>query len=141
MSAWLMTEQSLSNISNWFYFENDGHGTFKQCKKLIFEMFPEYEQDKFKDNWDKLFAEELYNLNCYSLEQRYNKKDFEKFRYQEPKTISKIQVLKSVQCWIYQSCEGDAEEKPLFKLMKKIENILLNSIVGDLEEYKKAEWN
>lgn len=136
-----MDMQSLSNLSNWLYFENDTHGTFKQCKKAIFKEFPELEEDKFKDNWDKIFTEKLYNLNCYALKKCYGNSDFPEFEYKEANHISKIQCLKSVQCWLYQCAEGDADTKPLYLLMQKIERILLNAIILDLEEYKKADWN
>jgi len=143
MSAWLMDEQSLSNLANWFYFENDTHGTYRECKRHIFKLFPDYNTDKFKDNWDKFLAKELYLLNCYSLNQRYGDKmeDFKEFKYKEPQTISKMQCLKSVQCWLYQSCEGDAETKPLYKVMQKIETALLYTLISELKEYQEAEWN
>lgn len=141
MSAFLMNMQSLSNLGNWFYFENDMDNTFKQCKKLICEFLKV--DDEYKGDWEKDFSEELYKLNCSSLNQRYydDLKDFPEFEFKEPQNIKIIQVLKSVQCWLYQSCEGKAREKPLFKLMERIENILLNTIIDDLEEYKKAKWN
>jgi len=142
MSAFLMSFQSLSNLTNWFYFENDTHGTFKGCKREIFKLFPEFEKAKFKDNWNKVLAEELYKLNCYSLNQRYGDdlKSFPEFEHKEPEKIDIFQCLKSVQCWLYQSCEGDADTKPLYKMMRRIEKVLLNAIVNSLEEYKIAKW-
>jgi len=132
-----MSFQSLTNMSNWLYSENDGYGTYSKCKEEIYKLFPEYEN---KEDWVNDFAEELYKLNCESLKERYGDKNFKKFEFQSAKIISKIQLLKSVQCWIYQSCEGNTKEKPLFKLMVEIENTLLNSVVMDLEEYKNADW-
>ena len=142
MSAFLMEEQSLSNIANWFYFENDTHGTYKQCKEKIFKLFPQYKEEEFLNNWDEFFSEELYKLNCYSLNQRYGDKmgDFKDFEYKESQQITKIQLLKSVACWLYQSCEGNAEEKPLYKMMEEIRRILESSIINGLDEYERADW-
>ena len=142
MSAFLMSFQSLSNLANWFYFENYEDGTYKDCKKEIFRLFPEFEKLKFIDNWDKELAKELYKLNCYSLNKLYGDdlKSFPKFEYEEPEKINIFQCLSSVRCWLYQSCEGDADTKPLYKMMQRIEKILLNAIVNNLEEYKKARW-
>jgi len=142
MSAFLMDFQSLSNLTNWFYFENDEHGTYKGCKKEIFKLYPEFEKEKFKDKWDKELAKKLYKLNCYSLNRLYGKdlKSFPEFEYKEPEKIDIFQCLKSVQCWLYQSCEGNAYTKPLYKTMRIIERILLNAIVSNLEEYKNARW-
>ena len=139
MSAFLMDMQSLNNLVRWFYFETDREGTYRQCKKIITDFL---KVDMYSEDWDKVFIKELYALNCYSLNQRYGDdlNSFPEFEFKGSETISKIQALKLVQCWLYQSCEGDSEKKPLFKLMQKIENILLNAIVSDLEEYKTAKW-
>lgn len=137
-----MDFQSLSNLTNWFYFENDEHRTFRGCKSEIFKLFPKFKEYKFKENWDKELTKELYKLNCYSLNKLYGDdlKSFPEFEYKEPKQINIYQCLKSVQCWLYQSCEGDADTKPLYKTMRIIEKILLNAIVNNLEEYKSAKW-
>lgn len=136
-----MSQESLSKLANWFYFETYAHGTYKGCKRLIFKMFPEYE---IMDNWAPSFAEELYRLNCYSLTKRYNDRmeDFEEFVFDQNNSgIEIMQCLKFVQSWLYQSCEGDSEDKPLYKMMQKIENLLMETIINDMEEYKNARWD
>jgi len=37
MSAFLMSFQSLTNMSNWLYSENDGYGTYSKCKEEIYK--------------------------------------------------------------------------------------------------------
>ncbi|MFW6282960.1 MAG: hypothetical protein ACOC1P_02815 [Minisyncoccales bacterium] len=143
MSSFLMDMQSLSNLANWFYFENNTHGTFKMCKKNILDFLQGHKIKHTQENWDKVFAELLYKNNCYALNQRYGDdlNKFPEFEYKDPKKINIFQVLKSVQCWLYQCAEGDAEKKPIYKLMQDIEKILLNTIVSGLEGYKEAKWN
>jgi len=136
-----MNMQSLSNLCNWFYFENDTHGTYRECKRNIFRFLEENKIKYTSEDWDKVFCGLLYEGNCYSINQRYGDKDFNVFVYNKTKTISRIQALKSVQCWLYQSCEGDGDTTKLYKLIQKIEKILLNAIICDLEEYQQAEWN
>jgi len=143
MSAWLLSNESLSKIANWIYFESDHDGTYKQCKDYVFKLFPDYDTFENSEVWAKMFAEELYKLNVYSLKQRYPN-NWERmvipFKWVENKKINHFQFLKSVGCWIYQSCEGDAEEKPLFKIMKNIEVVLMGKVIGDLKEFQNAKW-
>lgn len=135
-----MSQDSISDIANWLYFENDQYGTFKACKNKVKEFLKVKEE--YGGTWDGDFAEEMYKLNCYALEQMgHEKHDFPKFSYNPEKTISIIQMLKSVQCLIYQCSEENTTEKPLYKLLSEIEIILLQSIVYNLEEYKKALWD
>ncbi len=145
MSSFLMSFQSLSNLGNWFYFENDTHGTYKQCKKLILEYLnkiTDTEKEEFINNWNKEFSKMLYDTNCYAINQRYGDdlNNLPEFQYKEPKRVNKIQCLKSVQCWLYQCAEGDIDTTQIYKLMERIERILLNSIITELEEYKTARW-
>jgi len=92
----------------------------------------------------------LNSLNRYSISQRYEKDIFDNqmtypfnlSKYNEAvlKT-NKHQNLKSLTCFLYQSCEGKAENSDLYKLLNKISSDIAYNIVSNTEEYKKAKWD
>ena len=53
---------------------------------------------------------------------------------------NKYQVLKSVQCLIYQCSEGDIPEHGLYKALRQYEFALCRDIVEGIPAYEKASW-
>lgn len=94
----------------------------------------------------KRLAEEMFTLNCQSIEGRYGDGAAEDmsgghaFVYQKLSLLSRIQVLKSLACFLYQACEGGCEKSPLFKALEEIKGIMAYDILSDMPEYDKAEW-
>ena len=92
----------------------------------------------------------LNSLNRYSMSQRYEKDIFDdqmtypfnlsKYNEAVLKT-NKHQNLKSLTCFLYQSCEGKAENSDLYKLLNKISSDIAYNIISNTEEYKKAKWD
>ena len=52
-----------------------------------------------------------------------------------------LQVLKSLDCFLYQCSEGEIDKNPLYIAMDKIRNALKSEIINELEGYKLAVWN
>jgi hypothetical protein len=82
-----------------------------------------------------MLAKRLFLLNVESVNQRYQLKDgdvvsrneyesyladAEKIRYQEQPERHPAQHIQAIRCWIYQSCEGNCEDDPLFLVVSKI---------------------
>jgi len=97
---------------------------------------------------EKLFKK-LNRLNRYSISQRYedqifNNKDSYKFDLNEYQSEilkdDKFQSLKSLKCFLYQSCEGNAKKKDLYKTLNEAADSLIYKIVYNLKEYDQAEW-
>jgi len=92
----------------------------------------------------------LNSLNRYSISQRYEKDIFDdkmtypfnlsKYNEAVLKT-NKYQNLKSLRCFLYQSCEGQAEQTPLYKLLDKISSDVAFNIVSETKEYQQSEWD
>ena len=96
----------------------------------------------------KRLAEEMFTLNCDSIEQRYGGGAAEDmsgghaFVYCcEFDGSSRTQVLKSLSCFLYQACEGDCEKSPLFQALSRIKGSLAYDILSDMPEYEKAAWS
>ena len=54
---------------------------------------------------------------------------------------SKVQMIKTLDHFLYQCSEGDIPEKnPLYKAVEVKRNWYLEEFLGDLPEYRDAEW-
>jgi hypothetical protein len=87
----------------------------------------------------------MFALNIAGITDRYGDGEAEHFRnlayHYKPAHGSRMQVLKSLQCWLYQCTEGDVVTKPLYKFFQDtVEPHLMSSIIADLPEYQAAAW-
>ena len=103
----------------------------------------EIKGDETKDNTGEVLerlAIAMAALNVMSVDQRYKETNvLTLIRYQQER-CSLIQAYKSLRCYLYQPCEGEAAEQPLYKLLNWLSNEWAREIVGSLPEYDKAEW-
>lgn len=147
MSAYMVKDQTINRVVYWLYFE------VTRCQRLRDKL----EQASGIDTTDYAWAEELgkamFDLNIAGVNDRYGDGEAGKFRklnYQyvpaHPTTLhsdlsKKIQVLKSLQCWLYQCTEGAVVKRPLYRFFQDVvEPHLMSSIINDLPEYQAAEW-
>jgi len=129
MSAYLVTNQTISKLAN--------------------QIMSDEEQEA--GDIDKLFqgtarelAERLYNLNVYSLLERYDlRADIrDGFFYDSTaKFDSEEQYYMSLRCFTYQSCEGEASEKPLYKALEKKEQKIAFRLANKRADAKGARWS
>ena len=49
-------------------------------------------------------------------------------------------LYKSLQCYLYQCCEGKVPETELYKTLENICNTFAKAIIQDLPEYETAVW-
>jgi hypothetical protein len=88
----------------------------------------------------------MFQLNIKAVDARYGKSEaaaFRKlnYRYQVTEPLPMVQVLKSLQCWLYQCNEGDVPTAALYILFDSdIQMYLMDKIITALPEYHKAEW-
>jgi hypothetical protein len=88
-------------------------------------------------------------MNIDAFRQRYSIKvfiedldyiDLDTKNRQPLEAFSEVQFFKSLQCFLYQCCEGDVDERPLYKTLDAIRDLLAPSINQDSAEYDAAEW-
>jgi hypothetical protein len=100
--------------------------------------------DLTSDQWDEKLAQIMFQLNCDGVNARYGEGEAEKFRplnfTYKPEYASRIQVLKSLQCWLYQCREGNVPDTQLYQFFEAVAHHLALHIVMDLPEYDKAMW-
>ena len=87
----------------------------------------------------------MFNLNCKSINERYGEGEAASFRdldykYRVVICPTVIQAYKSLQCFLYQSCEGACDEDPLYKALVEVKNRLADRIVNDLPQYENSKW-
>jgi hypothetical protein len=91
----------------------------------------------------QLLGEDLWALNHESIHQRYGDSPdpTEHFKFQPGKVLkSRPQIVKHARCLMYQSCEGDCDQKPLYEALAQFSYRVAFSFVQDMDEYDQAEW-
>lgn len=130
MSAFLVTEKTLYNCMKAI--------TKAQYSALYKDI--DGSQKKFK-----IIFMALNSLNSLALKVRYNEEPspgykFCSIKYTEASSC-KIQLLKSLNCLIYQCSEGSVIKTGLYKKLLEVKSDLQDLIIRDLPEYEKAVWD
>jgi len=88
----------------------------------------------------------MFQLNINGVDAQYGNGKALSFRkldyhYRLAQPVPLVQVLKSLQCWLYQCHEGAVPETELYKLFDNdIRVYLMSKIIATLPEYEKAAW-
>jgi hypothetical protein len=87
-------------------------------------------------------AADMFALNVSAVKQKYGKVgSIPKFTFTRDYALTFTQVLKSLNCWLYQCADGDVSKQALFKFFNDlVEKFLVRKIVYSLPEYEKAVW-
>ncbi|NGX33653.1 MAG: hypothetical protein K1060chlam4_01724, partial [Candidatus Anoxychlamydiales bacterium] len=95
-------------------------------------------KDNLKDF--KRLGQDMAKLNREAVNGRYKQtKKAEKFKFKN-ETVKDVQVLKSLQCLLYQCDEDSIPETKLFKALKLIEGWIKDIIIERETDYNKMEW-
>ena len=86
-------------------------------------------------------GKQLYRLNAEAVLQRYGRPDdVPDYKYAVV-FPALIQQFKSLRCLIYQCSEGTVPQTVLYQSLLRREMDLASQIVGNLEEYDRADWD
>lgn len=134
MSAFLVEDITINNVVNWLVRElPNNYYLTEELKKIGYSI----------EEPGKL-AKDMFRLNLTSLKQRYGSPEgFRElfFTYKSTYPVAKIQVLKSLQCWLYQCAEGNVVRKKLYRFFDEVVKVyLMSHIIYDLPEYDSAQW-
>ena len=139
MSAFIVKDKTINRVVTWLKSEvATSHYTLDQLAR-------KYDIDFVSDTWDEKLANAMFQLNCDGVNARYGEGEAEKFRplnftYKPEIYFSRVQVLKSLQCWMYQCSEGDVPKTKLYQFFEEVEKYLALKIIDSLPEYQKAKW-
>src|SRR5918996_873872 len=139
MSAFMVADTTINNVLNWLWDENIRLSLIpRKLKELGFDIS--------KAGWEENLGQAMFQLNISGVETRYGKGEAARFRdldyqYRMSRSVPLVQVLKSLQCWLYQCCEGDVPETELYKLFDTVVRLyLMGAIIERLPEYEEAVW-
>lgn len=137
MSAYIVEDKTINKVVTKLAYDRDGNWLKCKLKDAGYDL--ETLEGKQKLGWD------MFKLNIRSVNMRYEDKPADTFRpldyrFQLEGNYPKPAVYKSLSCWMYQSCEGDCDNSPLYKLMEEVKASWADSIVASLPEYDKAIW-
>jgi hypothetical protein len=139
MSAFLVGDKTINYIVNWLRREEDRLYLFTgKLQKLGF--------DTGKAGWAERLGYAMFQLNINAVNDRYGDGAAEKFRqldyrFEHTDAVPLMQVLKSLQCWLYQCCEGDVPETKIYQFFDTdVRLYLMDAIITKLPEYQEAVW-
>jgi hypothetical protein len=136
MSAFLVADKTINTVVNCLGRElEEVYGTLIIRQKLM-----ELGIDPV------ILGHEMFQLNIRAVDARYGNGEARKFRpldyrYEVTEPIPMVQVLKSLQCWLYQCNEKDIPTTALYGLFdNEVQLYLMNEIIDTLPEYQNAVW-
>jgi hypothetical protein len=139
MSAYMVAGETINRVVVWLYWEV----TKYQWLRDKLEQASGIDTSGYA--WSEALGKAMFALNIAGVTDRYGEGEAAHFRnlaYQyKPAHGSSMQVLKSLQCWLYQCTEGKVVKRPLYKFFRDtVEPHLMSSIIADLPEYREATW-
>ena len=127
MSAYVVEDRTIDRIIS-------GLASFDFLDAVLYEC----ETDSADE-----FGASLLEMNCDAFDERYDDKadrEFLRSYKYKPVPVSKMQLLKSLACYLYQCTEGHVPERSLYKTLYRIKGELAYKIVSDLPAYEAFEW-
>ena len=138
MSSFLVSEKGISMLA-------DGiSDSMFEWKIADFPVHDDELDDYFRGYTIEEIFEELNYLNAYALEQRYgddidDNMYADGYSYVPEYTID--EYLKMLDCFLYQCCEGDTEEKPLYQLINRLADLISKHVNRHGNPlYDEASW-
>jgi hypothetical protein len=139
MSAFMVADKTINYIVNWLRREIER-------LPIISQKLKEAGFDTSVPGWAEKLGQAMFQLNTEAVNARYGNGQAEKFRkldyrFEHTEAVSLMQVLKSLQCWVYQCNEGDVPTTELYGLLDTdVQMYLMDTIITKLPEYEKANW-
>lgn len=87
----------------------------------------------------------MFELNIKGVISRYGDdapQQFRELHYSyKPEVASDFQVLKSLDCWLYQCAEGVVMYDPFYTFFAEdVARFVMRKIINRLSGYERAEW-
>jgi hypothetical protein len=142
MSAFIVADKTINTIVHGLDRAlEEAYGTIIIREKLMGLGF-----DASVTGWGERLGYAMFQLNVIAVDARYGIGEAKRFRpldyhYEVPEPEPLVQVLKSLQCWLYQCNEGDVPHTALYGLFdNEVQLYLMTEIIDALPEYQNAFW-
>lgn len=135
MSAWLVSEQSTSNLVS-AILRYDKDDIQYSCPRLVKLL------DGIVGNKAITLFREMRKMNIRSLRYRYGDEHIKVGNYVSPNSVyDKYQTVKSIHCYLYQSCENPRDTKTrLYRGLEELAAYINERIVMESDGWNKAQW-
>jgi hypothetical protein len=139
MSAFMVADNTINYVVNWLRREIDR-------LPIISHKLKGVGFDTSVPGWAERLGQAMFLLNSKAVEARYGNGEAARFRkldyrFEHTEAVSLMQVLKSLQCWLYQCNEGDIPTNELYGLLDTdVQLYLMDTIITKLPEYEEAAW-
>ncbi len=139
MSAFMVEDRTINYVVNWLRREIESFS-------LLPKKLKELRIDPNEAGWAEKLGQQMFQLNIAAVDSRYGSGQAATFRtldyrYQVTEPVPLVQVLKSLQCWLYQCCEGGEPASVLYTLFDTdVRVYLMSKIISMLPEYEDAYW-
>lgn len=137
MSAFIVSDSTITRIVEFCYGLQ-----FKREAPLCYLKSPEYlaGHEQCEE-----FGQRLYAMNVAAVAQRYGNADDMMpdggYVYRPDLSDANVyQVLKSLDCYLYQCSEGDVPNRPLFVALDTLRTDLCRILATHTPQYESAEW-
>ncbi len=139
MSSYMVADETINRVVEWLYWEVTKNQWLRDKLERVSGI------DTTSYGWSETLGKAMFDLNIAGVNDRYGDGEAEKFRDlnygYKPAHGSEVQVLKSMQCWLYQCSEGEVVKHPLYQFFQDmVEPHVMSSIISDLPEYQAAAW-
>lgn len=155
MSSFMIKSETLAYIANFIAVQMNNGYNYTGLESVDFSCFEDCKKDAF------ISAEEiykkLYQLNFDAFHERYSGRHddeciLEAFqdmeihkpvKYKDYYPVAEkwhYQMLKSMECYLYQCREGDCPKSEIYQAVKRFKDVLMCFIVHSSAEYHTAEW-
>ena len=135
MSAFLVADKTLNRILS--YLDDELTRSDWLRSKLTTNLGV-----NFAGDWRTALGQKMWDLNQLALGYRYGDPHQELSYHFLSVPCPDIQAYKSLQCWLYQCCEGDIPE--VSKLYTFFDTVVVrhmaSSIITKTPAYEQAEW-
>jgi len=135
----MVEDKTINRVVTWLGQElNESNYLREQLRERL-------SMDVVEDGSEEKLGQAMLELNIKAVNIRYADKSAAKFRqldYSYKSVFAReIQVLKSMQCWLYQCAEGDVPNDPLYRYFEEVvAPRLMYKIINRMPEYDRAEW-
>lgn len=90
-------------------------------------------------------ADSMFNLNVAAVQAHFGEAESERFLLPVFKYLftpaTQIEVIKALECWMYQCTEGYVPGTELYKAMVQTHCLLCSDYIHQLDEYEAAPWS
>ena len=155
MSSFMVESRTLAYIANFIAVQMNHGLNYTHIASVDFSCFADCKKNGYTDAGE--IYKKLYQLNFNAYHERYDgryddKCVIEKFpdtaihkpvKYKDHCPVVEkwhYQMLKYMECYLYQCNEGNCSETEIYQAVKRFQNNLMCFIVHNSAEYQAAKW-